>query len=252
MKKNNQKLYIYPFVGVLLVIIIFAILSLWSIGDFENYKKISKFKDGILSKDFKFKKFPPDELFGLKLYDDFEKYLLVNKSEIRIDEVNNTKYYDIYNPEKKIKFTNPFPEYFDEFEFYVKENGEISSLAGGHEIRLDNNNNILNFCTKTRDSFFRQHSLTKLNFKSEYYWIDDDGFLDFKNFDFKINNKSTRFQIGCFYEIKEKSIRYLFVLFLIDVSLWKDLKKEYDLRITSKKISNTDIKKFRDKKKKKQ
>ena len=44
MKKNNKKSYIYPAIGIATVIIIFAIFNFWSVGDFENYKKISKFK----------------------------------------------------------------------------------------------------------------------------------------------------------------------------------------------------------------
>jgi len=246
--KDNRKPYIYTAINISVVVIIFAILNLWSIGDFENYKKISKFKSVFLSKSLNFKKSPPNELFGVKLYDNFEKYLLVNKSEIRIDEFNNTKYYEIIsNSEKKIKFTNPLPEYIEHVEFYVKENGEIAGINFGYEIRLNNNNNILNFCTKTRNSFLRQHNLSKLNFNNEYYILNDKEFFDFKSFDFQINNNNARFSIACAYQIKEKSIDYIFILFLHDVNMWKDLAKENDLKITSKKINSNDIRKYRDK-----
>jgi len=108
--KNNRKPYIYTAINISVVIIIFAILNLWSVGDFENYKKISEFRNGLLSKDFKFKQFPLNELLGVKLYDNFEKYLLVNKSEIKIKEINNNNYYIFYA--KEIKSISPFPGYF--------------------------------------------------------------------------------------------------------------------------------------------
>jgi hypothetical protein len=248
MKKNNQNLYIYPVVSVLLVVIIFAILSLWSNGDFENYKKISKFKSKILSKDFKFKKFPPNEFLGLKLYDDFEKYLLVNKSEIRRDEMNNHKYYDI--SKKYIKFTNPIPEYFKEFEFVANEDGKlVGIIAGFEEIRLKNNNNFLNICSKTRNVFLKQHNLSKLNFKNEYY-SDGDDFFDFKSFDFQINNNKTRFSIICLADINTSSIDYGFFFFFYDINLMKDIAIDVNLKIVPKKINNNDIKKIRDKMKK--
>ena len=198
-----------------------------------------------------FKQFPPNELFGVKLYDDFEKYLLVNKNEIELNEVNNIKYYEIISSvEKKIKFTNPLPEYFEDHEFYAKENGEIAGIISGYKIKLNNNNNFLNFCTKTRNSFLRQHNLSKLNFKDEYYIEDDDEFLDFKNFDFQINNNNARFSIVCGYQIRKNSIKYVLILFLYDVNFWKNLVSEEDFKITSKKLTNNDIRKYRNKKNK--
>ncbi len=106
MKKNKtkSKSAAYPLLQVFIVIVIFLLIEFWSVGSFENYKKMSEFKNGLLSKDFKFKQFPPNELFGVKLYDDFEKYLLVNKNEIELNEVNNIKYYEIISSvEKKNK-----------------------------------------------------------------------------------------------------------------------------------------------------
>ena len=244
--KDNRKPYIYTAINISVVVIIFAILNLWSVGNFENYKKISEFRNGLLSKDFKFKQFPPNEFFGVKLYDDFEKYLLVNKSEIDVDDINNTKYYDI--EEKQIKFANPLPEYFEETVVIANENGEIVGILTGHEINLNNNNNFLNFCTKTRNSFLRQHNLSKLNFNNEYYDDDNDDFYDFKNFDFQINNNNVRFSIVCGYDINISSIDYMIILFLFDVNLWKDLMIEEDIKITFKKFSNNDIRKLRNKK----
>jgi len=210
---------------------------------------MSEFRNGLLSKDFKFKQFPPNEFLGVKLYDNFEKYLLVNKSEIELDEANNTKYYAIIsNTEKEIKFTNPLPEYFEDVEFMAKENGEITGIVSGYKIYLNNNNNFLNFCTKTRNSFLKQHNLSKLNFKNEYYWKDDDGFYDFKNFDFKINNNNARLSIVCGYEIKDNSIEYMLIFFLYDVNMWKDIVIEENFKITSKKLSNNYIRKYRNKK----
>ena len=250
MKKNNQKAFIYPVIGISVVIIFFVIMNFWSVGDFENYKKISKFKSKILSKDFKFKKFPPNEFLGLKLYDDFEKYLLVNKSEIDIDDINNSKYYDIR--EKEIKYNNPIPEYFKEFEFIANEDGKlVGIIAGVEEIRLKNNNNFLNICSKTRNAFLKQHNLSTLNFKNEYY-SDDDEFFDFKSFDFQINNNKTRFSIICSTDINIDSINYGFFFFFYDINLIKDVAIEYNLKITPKKINNNDIIKIRDKMKKKQ
>ena len=250
MKKNNQNPYIYPVVSVLVVVIIFAILNFWSVGDFENYKKISKFRNGLLSKDFKFKQFPPKEFLDIKLYDNFEKYLLVNKSEIDIDDINNSKYYDIR--EKEIKYNNPLPEYFNDVEFVANEDGEIVGIISGFDIRLDNNKNFLNFCAKTRNSFLNQHNLSKLNFKDEYYWEDENEFYDFKNFDFKINNNNARFSIVCATRISKYSIEYGIIFFLHDVNLWKDVVSRYDFKITSKKITSKYIRKYRDKLKKKQ
>ncbi len=151
---------------------------------------------------------------------------------------------------KKIKFTNPLPEYFEDHEFYAKENGEIAGIISGYKIKLNNNNNFLNFCTKTRNSFLRQHNLSKLNFKDEYYIEDDDEFLDFKNFDFQINNNNARFSIVCGYQIRKNSIKYVLILFLYDVNFWKNLVSEEDFKITSKKLTNNDIRKYRNKKNK--
>ena len=232
-KKKNQKSYMYPAIGVATIIIIFIILNFWSIGDPKNYKKISEFKSGILSKDFKFKQFPPNELLGLKLYDDFEKYLLVNKSEIKINEKNNHKYYDI--GKKNIKFTNPFPEYFEDFEFVANEDGKLVGIFAGRKISLKNNNNFLNFCTKTRNLFLKQHNLSKLNFINEYYNNDMGDFYDFKSYDFQIDNNSTRFSIICSHDINISSIDYTFFFFFYDINLFKDLMIQENIKITSKK-----------------
>jgi len=247
--KDNRKSYIYTAINISVVVIIFAILDLWSVGDFENYKKMSEFRNGLLSKDFKFKQFPPNEFLGVKLYDNFEKYLLVNKSEIELDEANNTKYYAIIsNTEKEIKFTNPLPEYFEDVEFMAKENGEITGIVSGYKIYLNNNNNFLNFCTKTRNSFLKKHNLSKLNYNNEYYYEDEHKFYDFKNFDFKMNNNNARFSIICGYEIKDNSIEYMLIFFLYDVNMWKDIVIEENFKITSKKLSNNYIRKYRNKK----
>jgi hypothetical protein len=252
MKKIKSKSTAYPLLQVFIVIVIFLSLNLWSIGDFENYKKISEFKNGLLSKDFKFKQFPPNEFFGVKLYDDFEKYLLVNKSEIDVDEINNSKYYDIR--EKEIKSINPLPEYFDDTKVIANENGEIVGILTGVDITLYNNNNFLNFCTKTRNSFLKQHNLSRLNFNKEYYVEDEkeyyDESYDFKNFDLQINNNNARFSIVCGYDINQSSIKYMIILFLYDINFWKDIMIEEEIKITSKKFSNNDIRKYRNKKNK--
>ena len=250
MKKNNKKSYIYPAIGIAIVIIIFAIFNFWSVGDFENYKKISKFKSVFLSKDINFKKFPPNEFLGLKLYDDFEKYLLVDKSEIEIEEVNNNKYYDI--DKNKIKFTNLAPEYSERPGFIANEDGKLVGILARYEIELKNNNNFLNFCTKTRNLFFRQHNISKLNFKNTNYYIGNDKYLDFKNFDFKINDNNARFSIVCGYDVNSKSIKYKIIFFLFDINLWKDIKIDEKIILTSKKINNKIIQKYRNKLKKKE
>jgi len=244
--KNNRKPYIYTAINISVVVIIFAILNLWSVGDFENYKKISEFRNGLLSKDFKFKQFPPNELLGVKLYDDFEKYLLVSKDELKLEDINNNKYYDINK--KKIKFANPLPEYFDDTSVIANENGEIVGMLAGFDITLKNNNNFLNFCTKTRNSFLKQHNLSKLNFKNEYYSEGDDEFYDFKNFDLQINNNNARFSIVCGYDIDRSSIEYMIVFFLYDINFWKDVMIDEKIKITSKKFNNNDIRKLRNKK----
>ena len=251
--KDNRKSYIYPAISISVVIIIFAILNLWSVGDFENYKKISEFRNGLLSKDFKFKQFPPNELFGIKLYDDFEKYLLVNKDEFELKDINNNKYYNISatrSGKDKIKSINPLPEYFDfsDTGIWVKENGELVGIIGGYRIRLKNNNNFLNVCTNTRNLFIKQHNLSKLNFKNQYYTEDADEFFDFKNFEFLIKNNNARFSIICGYDINLSSIEYSIILFLYDINLWKDLTSKYDVKINFKKHTNNDIRKYRNKK----
>ena len=248
MKKNNQKSYIFSAIGISLVITIFVMLSLLSIGDFENYKKISKFRNGLLSQDFKLKQFPPKEFLDIKLYDDFEKYLLVNKSEIDIDDINNSKYYDIRD--KEMKYNNPLPEYFDEINVLANENSQIVGIAAAHEIKLMNNNNFLNFCKKTRNSFLKQHNLSKLNFKNKYYYRQKSYFYDFKDFDLQINNNNARFSIVCGYDINSNSIDYMIIFLLYDVNFWKDVVREEDYKIAPKKFSNNDIKKYRNKLKK--
>ena len=249
MYKNKSKSTAYPLLQVFIVIVIFLSLNLWSVGDFENYKKISEFRNGLLSKDFKFKQFPPKEFLGVKLYDDFEKYLLVSKDELKLRDVNNNKYYFI---SKNIKFPNPLPEYFDKNGIIANENGEIVGILARFDITLNNNNNFLNFCTKTRNSFLKQHNLSKLNFKNEYYSKGDDEFDDFKNFDLQINNNNARFSIVCGYDIDRSSIEYIIFFLLYDINYWKDVMIEFDIKITSKKFSNNDIRKYRDKRKKKQ
>jgi hypothetical protein len=251
MKKIKSKSTAYPLLQVFIVIVIFLLINFWSVGRFENYKKMSEFKNGLLSKNFKFKQFPPNEFLGVKLYDDFEKYLLVNKNEIRVNEVNNTKYYEI--KKKQIKFTNPHPEFLDNnIAFIANENGKIEGIFAVHEIKLKNNNNFLNFCTKARNSFLRQHNLSKLNFKNEYFYTEDgEEFFDSINFDLLIKNNNARFSIICGSNINISSINYLIVFFLHDVNLWNDMVREEDLKITSKKLNSNNIRKYRDKRKKK-
>ena len=255
MKKIKSKSTAYPLLQVFIVIVIFLLINFWSVGRFENYKKISEFKNGLLSKDFKFKQFPPNELFGIKLYDDFEKYLFVNKDKFKLRDLNNNKYYYEFDATRsgknRIKHINPLPGYFDEIEIYAKENGEIVGIIGGFDTSLYNNHNLLNVCTKTRNSFLKKHNLSKLNFKNEYYLETGDEFYDFKNFDLLIKNNNARFSIICGSNINISSINYLIVFFLHDVNLWNDMVREEDLKITSKKLNSNNIRKYRDKRKKK-
>jgi hypothetical protein len=254
MKKNKtkSKSAAYPLLQVFIVIVIFLLIEFWSVGSFENYKKMSEFKNGLLSKDFKFKQFPPNELFGIKLYDDFEKYLFVNKDKFKLRDLNNNKYYYEFDATRsgknRIKHINPLPGYFDEIEIYAKENGEIVGIIGGFDTSLYNNHNLLNVCTKTRNSFLKKHNLSKLNFKNEYYLETGDEFYDFKNFDLLIKNNNARFSIVCGYDINRRSNEYIVIFFLYDINLWKDLIIKHDIKITSKKINNNWIRKYHNRK----
>ena len=126
------------------------------------------------------------------------------------------------------------------------------AMTSYYEIKLKNNNNFLNFCTKTRNLFFRQHNISKLNFRNTNYYIGNDEYYDFKNFDFKINDNNARFSIVCGYDVNPKSIKYKIIFFLFDINLWKDIKIDEKIILTSKKINNKIIQKYRNKLKKKE
>ena len=264
MKKNKtkSKSAAYPLLQVFIVIVIFLLIEFWSVGSFENYKKMSEFKNGLLSKDFKFKQFPPNELFGIKLYDDFEKYLFVNKDKFKLRDLNNNKYYYEFDATRsgknRIKHINPLPGYFDEIGIYAKENGEIVGILVGYELEL-NSNNFLKVCTNTRSAFLKKHNLSKLDFKNEYFKESKKypkTFFDFKNFDFTIKSKNeeiskpqeVRFTIFCVHDIYRNNIDYAFVFFIHDPILWHDLVNEHSI-VPTNKITNDLITKYRNSKK---
>ena len=260
--KNKSKSAAYPLLQVFIVIVIFLLIDFWSVGSFENYKKMSGFRRAILTSDFKFKEFPPNELFGIKLFDNIEKYLLVDKEQIRKNNINNKVYLKIWqsshSKEPKLKFTNPIPLNAEEIEIYAKENGEIVGILVGYELEL-NSNNFLKVCTNTRSAFLKKHNLSKLDFKNEYFKESKTypkTFFDFKNFDFTIKSKNeeiskpqeVRFTIFCVHDIYRNNIDYAFVFFIHNLILWHDLVNEHSI-VPTNKITNDLITKYRNSKK---
>ena len=268
--KDNRKSYIYTAINISVVVIIFAILNLWSIGDFENYKKISDFKSKILSDDIKFNKSPPTELFGIKLFDDIDNYLL-EKTRIHDEKANNKKFvyieHDTERSSKRSKFKIETSSSFQEYFASAGEDRKVNVIFAINDpfIKLKGNKNFSKACSDARNKFLKRKNLQKKDFKNKFY-IDShkgatsksihDSFADFLSIDYIVNknndgvlkSEKVRLSIVCIYEINLKSIEYGFALMLYSVEAFQDLFVIGDHWTEIEKPSNSWIRKYRNKK----
>jgi len=268
--KNNRKSYIYTAINISVVVIIFAILNLWSIGDFENYKKISGFKSKILSDDIKFNKSPPTELFGIKLFGDIDNHLL-EKTRIHDEKANNKKFvyieHDTESSSKRRKFKIETSSSFQEYFASAGEDRKINVIFAMTDpfIELKGNKNFSKACSDARNKFLKRNNLKKTDFKNKFY-IDShkgatsksihDSFADLLSIDYIVNKNNdgvlkaekVRLSIVCIYEINLKSIEYGFALMLYSVEAFQDLFVIGDHWTEIEKPSNSWIRKYRNKK----
>ena len=146
-KKTKSESAAYPLLQVFIVIVIFLLIDFWSVGSFENYKKMSDFRSKILSDDIKLNKFPSDELFGIKLFDKIDNYLLEG-TKISVENANNKKYLEISHSKSsnaKYKFKIEVSS-LDEHIVVASEDRRIKMIIGADDdmLRLKGNNNFSN------------------------------------------------------------------------------------------------------------
>ena len=234
MKKNKikkkSKAKFYTIFHVFIVIILFFLLDLWSVGDFKNYKKMSDFRSDILESDIKFDEFPPRKLFGVKLYDDIKKYTLkdTEAKEIEINgKIYTGFYYDTKNDSLKKRFKVKVTPPFEEYGVMARENGEVVLIVSAIEdMKLENNNNFLKVCTNTRDTFLKNQNFLKSDFERRYF-KETAFFHDFLSTDYTVDKKigelskseKARFSIVCEYKINQSSIDYRFIVVLSDIDM---------------------------------
>jgi|TARA_Y100000031_G_scaffold11672_1_gene12498 hypothetical protein len=269
--KNKSKSAAYPLLQVFIVIVIFLLIDFWSIGSFENYKKISDFKSKILSDDIKFNKSPPTELFGIKLFDDIDNYLL-EKTRIHDEKANNKKFvyieHDTERSSKRRKFKIETSSSFQEYFASAGEDRKVNVIFAINDpfIKLKGNKNFSKACSDARNKFLKRKNLQKKDFKNKFY-IDShkgatsksihDSFADFLSIDYIVNknndgvlkSEKVRLSIVCIYEIELESIRYAFALLLYSVEAFQDFFVIGDHWTEIEKPSNSWIRKYRNRKK---
>ena len=266
MKKNKikkkSKAKFYTIFHVFIVIILFFLLDLWSVGHIENYSKIYEFKKNIRNGSYKIDKFPPTELSGIKLFDDFEKYFFNDKEHYQYLnhktywKINNYKYRftsgvylmhaitavgkeinpsDLLENDSLIK--NPSS---DKFILADENNDEIKLIIEYPDlISLDNNKTILNICDNSRNQVLKKNNLSKSDFKRKYYKEEDnDGeFFDTLSFDYTINNKNgeiiepkkVNLSLMCGYNKSKRDIDYQFGIILSEIKAFDDFLAELGL-----------------------
>ena len=264
--KKKSKSAAYPLLQVFIVIVIFLLIDFWSVGSFENYKKMSDFRSKILSDDIKLNKFPSDELFGIKLFDKIDNYLLEG-TKISVENANNKKYLEISHSKSsnaKYKFKIEVSS-LDEHIVVASEDRRIKMIIGADDdmLRLKGNNNFSNICTNSRNAFLKKHNLPKSSFIREFYhdsvkgaqpkeFYDD--FFDFLSIDYAVNNKNVelsksekvRLSIACLYDIDQNQIEYGFALLLYAPDdAFRDLAKIDDHWIKINRPFNNWIRKYR-------
>ena len=260
--KKKSKAKFYTIFHVVFVIILFFLLDLSSVGNIENYLEIYKFKKNIRNGNYKIDKFPPTELSGIKLFDDFEKYFFNDKEHYQYSnhetylKINNYKYRVVQSTSlmsvinrlgKDINPSNLFENdslikdipFLDKLIFADENNDKIKLIILFYdEIRLDNNKIILNICDNSRNQVLKKNNLLKSDFKRKYYKKkDDDEFVDILSFDYIINNKNgeilepkkVNLSLACYYEKYATRINYEFSIVLSEVKAFNDLNTEFGL-----------------------
>ena len=263
MKKNKMKkkskAKFYTIFHVFIVIILFFLLDLWSVGHIENYSKIYEFKKNIRNGSYKIDKFPPTELSGIKLFDDFEKYYFNDKEHYQFD--NHNTYNNYWNTNNfKYRFTSGVylmhvisalgkeinPSDLLENDSLIKnpssgkmifadENNDEIKLILEHpeRISLDNNKTILNICDNSRNRVLKKNNLSKSDFKRKYYKEKEevgDGVLDILSFDYIINKKNNEIlepkkvnlSLMCGYNKSKRDIDYEFAIILSEIKAFND------------------------------
>ena len=261
--KKKSKTKFYTIFHVVFVIILFFLLDLSSVGNIENYLEIYKFKKNIRNGNFKIDKFPPTELSGIKLFDDFEKYYFNDKEHYQYLnhgtywKMNNHKYrfvnrsYLMHAIEGLGKDINPS----DLFEndsliknlssdkmIFADENNDVIKLIIEFPdlISLDNNKTILNICDNSRNQVLKKNNLSKSDFKRKYYKPKDkdyDDFMDVLSFDYIINIKNdeilepkkVNLSLVCGYNKSKRDIDYQFGIFLSEIKAFNDFLAEVGL-----------------------
>lgn len=260
--KKKSKAKFYTIFHVVFVIILFFLLDLSSVGNIENYLEIYKFKKNIRNGNYKIDKFPPTELSGIKLFDDFEKYFFTDKEHYQY--ANHKSYWKINNYKyrvaqsislmsminqlgKDINPSNLFEndslikdiQFLDKLILADENNDKIKLIIlFPEEIDLDNNKIILNICDNSRNQVLKKNNLSKSDFKRKYYKAkDDDEFMDVLSFDYIINIKNdeilepkkVNLSLICHYDKSKRDIDYQFAILLSEIKAFNDFFDEWGL-----------------------
>ena len=261
--KKKSKAKFYTIFHVFIVIILFFLLDFNSVGNIENYLEIYKFKKNIRNGSYKIDKFPPTELSGIKLFDDFEKYYFNDKEHYQFDNhntyntywnTNNFKYrftsgvYLMHVISALGKETNPSNLFENDsliknpssgkMIFADENNDEIKLILEHPErISLNNNKTILNICDNSRNQVLKKNNLSKSDFKRKYYKFknDDHEFMDVLSFDYIINKKNDKIleprkvnlSLICNYDKSKWGIEYTFAIFLSEIKAFDDFFVEW-------------------------
>ena len=192
--------------------------------------------------DFEFIKFPPEQLFGVKLYDKIYKHLTKYSNDlIKIrGTINNKKkyYFYLYSPltnkpkQLKIKEDNFFNDYMI---FANNKNYEIFSLqAFGKLANFVDKKEFRDTCNYVMDGFINIHKLENHKFTHQYLYSQDGNDIQYvRNIDYTINKKymgsnipkKVRFELGCMSN-KLGAMTYTdFFIMLSDVDILNEIYK---------------------------
>lgn len=175
-----------------------------------------------------------DELFGVKLYDDIQNYILKEKGEVA-DYYDNDIYYNISEDFKDLKKNINFKSYF-----LVSKNDKILLIGG----MLWNSIFAKYFEDKCFDkqeslksTLINLYDLSKKDFKRNYYIEEFDGLsgsIRSDEFEFYYNGKKNTLILNCFYRITKSQhdekgeVSWKLALSLVDSKYVKDvLKRNY-------------------------
>ena len=187
--------------------------------------------------DFEFTEFPPEQIFGVKLYDKIYKHLTKDSKYLTKfrGTANKKKHYHYYyepstNKPNQLKINEN--NFFINYIIVVNnKNYEIIVLQAHRKLPIVLDiKQFKDTCNNEMDNFINKHKLESHKFTHQYLYSEDGYFQYVRNIDYTINKKymnsnilkKVRFELGC---MNFKASNPEFFIMLSDIDILNDTYK---------------------------